>query len=127
MRPRNEPFTPSDARSDTPRSTERLLRALDAPRNSTFEMHYNRAAREIDLPLLVAYRDPLLNHPKLRGHVRDHLLHRLEWAELPTNQLWDELLRVGHALGNAYLGQFNTSESDALVEILGRRGESLQG
>jgi hypothetical protein len=109
----------------TDASVRRLLDALAGNAPENFEFHYQHAARDVDLPVLIRNRELLLGCPALLPHVRDHLELRLELVNQPAASAWDRLMENGRELKGFSAMSFNTSDTDALVEAAARGGADI--
>ena len=112
---------------DLPHTTASLdwvLQALRSKPDEKTDYHLQRALEWVDLPLLLARRDEVLDAPEILPHVRDHLRARLDLAHVPIEELWERLLRASHEADGKHVGQFDSLAVDRLVEALARHEET---
>ena len=109
----------------TDSSLRRLIEKLGGTSSELFEFQYQHAARNMELSVLERNRAEFLACPQLLPHVRKHLEMRLNLLEQTPAEAWDRLMQHGRELGNEYVGQFNSSESDALIEAAARGGAAI--
>jgi hypothetical protein len=109
----------------TNESLQRLLRAINSKAPEDFDYHYQHAAREIELPLLVQHRDEILGCRELLPRVKKHLELRLSLLDRPPAGAWDQLIQLGRDYGHKFAGEFDTSLNDALVEAAARGGAEV--
>jgi hypothetical protein len=67
----------------TDASLHRLMQALSGNAPENFEFHYQIAARNMELPVLMRNRGELLALSQLLPHVRNHLELRLQLLDEP--------------------------------------------
>jgi len=109
----------------TQASLQRLVKALHSNPSNNFERHYQEAAGSMDMGLLTAHHQELLDCPRLSAQTRKHLEFRLKLLDESPQSAWDQLMRHGREVGDAYAGDFDLDLSEALIEAAARGGEEI--
>ena len=107
----------------TGRSLDRLLETLHSKPDEETDYHLQRAIERLDFPLLASGKDDVLGAEVILPHVRDHLRHRLELADVGPEELWDRLLKASDDAEGKALSEFDHRAVDRLVEALARHLE----
>lgn len=112
----------------TESSYQRMMAALESGIDALCRSHILHVLRKIDFPLLVEHQDELLNAPHLLpDEVKRFFELRLLRAAQPAEEMWERLMQHGRALAGSYAGRFDASESESLIEALGRVGGGAIG
>ncbi|HET6251386.1 MAG TPA: SEC-C metal-binding domain-containing protein [Tepidisphaeraceae bacterium] len=107
----------------TDSSLHRLLAALAKNPPRRFEIHYQHAARDMEMDVLLRHREEMLACPQLVPHVRRHLELRLSLLDENPTTAWERLLKYGNQIAGEYANGFDASPSDALIEAAARSSD----